>query len=93
MCAPRISGSSAMKQTPLGSIQASTQRFRPILMTSIAFIMGVVPLAISSGAGAESQNAIGISVMGGMLGATMLVIFFAPLFYVLIEQLFHKKES
>lgn len=75
------------------AIQASTQRFRPILMTSIAFIMGVVPLAISSGAGAESQNAIGISVMGGMLGATMLVIFFAPLFYVLIEQLFHKKES
>ncbi len=70
---------------------AARQRFRPILMTSMAFILGVTPLALSSGAGAASQNAIGIAVMGGMLAATFLAIFFVPLFYVAVERVFHRE--
>ena len=69
--------------------EAASQRFRPILMTSMAFILGVTPLAISSGAGAVAQNAIGIAVMGGMLAATFLAIFFVPMFYAMVEKLFH----
>lgn len=72
---------------------AAKQRFRPILMTSMAFILGVTPLAISSGAGAASQNAIGITVMGGMLAATFLAIFFIPMFYVLVETLISKNKG
>ncbi|GAB2190282.1 efflux RND transporter permease subunit [Sessilibacter sp. MAH1] len=64
---------------------SAKQRFRPIIMTSIAFTMGVVPLAISSGAGSVSQNAIGIAVIGGMVGATCIAILFVPLFYVLVN--------
>ena len=71
---------------------AAKQRFRPILMTSMAFILGVTPLAIASGAGATSQNAIGIAVMGGMFAATFLAIFFVPMFYVFVEKLFRRKE-
>ncbi|QPG05789.1 efflux RND transporter permease subunit [Salinimonas marina] len=71
---------------------AAKQRFRPILMTSMAFILGVTPLALASGAGATSQNAIGIAVMGGMLAATFLAIFFVPMFYVAVERLFHKQN-
>lgn len=62
-------------------------RFRPIIMTSMAFVLGVLPLAKSSGAGAASQNAIGIAIIGGMIGATFLAIYFVPLFFVLIERL------
>jgi multidrug efflux pump len=65
---------------------AAKQRFRPIIMTSMAFILGVTPLAISSGAGAASQNAIGIAVIGGMFAATFLAIFFVPMFFVLVEK-------
>jgi multidrug efflux pump len=72
---------------------AAKQRFRPIIMTSLAFIMGVTPLALSSGAGAASQNAIGIAVIGGMLGATFLAIFFVPMFYVAVEKLFHREQA
>lgn len=72
---------------------SAKQRFRPIIMTSLAFTMGVLPLAISSGAGAASQNAIGISVIGGMIAATFLAIFFVPMFYVMIEKLFHREGS
>lgn len=72
---------------------AARQRFRPILMTSMAFMLGVTPLAIADGAGAASQNAIGISVMGGMMAATFLAIFFVPMFYVAVEQIFHKQEA
>jgi len=71
---------------------AATQRFRPILMTSMAFILGVTPLALASGAGAASQNAIGIAVMGGMFAATFIAIFFVPMFYVMVEKVFHKKN-
>jgi multidrug efflux pump subunit AcrB len=68
------------------SLMAVNQRFRPIIMTSIAFILGVIPLAISSGAGSASQNAIGIGVIGGMVSATLLAIFFIPLFYISIQK-------
>ncbi len=73
--------------------EAASQRFRPILMTSMAFILGVTPLAISSGAGAAAQNAIGIAVMGGMFAATFLAIFFVPMFYAMVEKLFHGNKD
>lgn len=72
---------------------AARQRFRPIIMTSMAFMLGVTPLAIASGAGAVSQNAIGIAVIGGMMGATFLAIFFAPMFYVMVEKIFHRTRD
>lgn len=72
---------------------SAKQRFRPIIMTSMAFMLGVTPLALADGAGAASQNAIGIAVMGGMAGATFLAIFFVPLFYVLVEKVFHGETT
>jgi multidrug efflux pump subunit AcrB len=66
------------------AIEAARLRLRPILMTSLAFIAGVIPLAVSTGAGAASQNDIGTGVIGGMLSATVLAIFFVPLFFVLV---------
>lgn len=72
-------------QPPIqAALNASKLRFRPIIMTSMAFICGVTPLAISTGAGSASQNAIGIGVIGGMLSAMTLALFFVPLFYVLV---------
>jgi multidrug efflux pump len=68
------------------ALQAARLRLRPILMTSLAFIFGVLPLALSSGAGANSRIAIGTSVIGGMLTATVLAIFFIPLFFVLVRR-------
>jgi multidrug efflux pump len=73
------------------TLEAVHLRLRPILMTSIAFGLGVLPLAISHGAGSGSQNAIGIGVLGGMLAATLLGIFFVPLFFVLVRRLFKEK--
>jgi len=67
------------------AISAAKLRLRPILMTSLAFIAGVTPLALSSGAGAGSQNDIGTGVIGGMLSATILAIFFVPLFFILLS--------
>ena len=75
------------------ALEAAHIRLRPIIMTSMAFILGVLPLAISSGAGSGSQNAIGIGVVGGMISATVLIIFFAPLFFVIIYNTFNKKKS
>ena len=72
------------------TLEAASMRLRPLVMTSFAFILGVVPLAIASGAGAASQRAIGIGVIGGMLGATLLGIFFVPVFYVWIRRLFDR---
>jgi len=72
---------------------AARQRFRPIIMTSMAFMLGVSPLALANGAGAASQNAIGIAVMGGMMAATFLAIFFVPMFYVAVERIFHRKQA
>jgi multidrug efflux pump len=72
------------------TIEAAELRFRPIVMTSMAFILGVVPLVIATGAGAASRNSIGTGVFGGMLAATFLAIFFVPLFFVLIRSLSHR---
>lgn len=74
-------------------VEAARLRLRPILMTSLAFILGVLPLVISSGAGASSRNAIGTGVMGGMISATVLAIFFVPLFFVLVTRHFTKHNS
>ncbi|MEQ1951795.1 efflux RND transporter permease subunit [Mesorhizobium sp. CN2-181] len=69
------------------AVEAAHLRFRPILMTSLAFTLGVVPLVIASGAGSASQRAIGTGVMGGMISATILAIFFVPIFYVFVMKL------
>ena len=70
------------------ALAAAHLRFRPILMTSLAFTLGVVPLAIASGAGSASQRAIGTGVMGGMLVGTFLAVFFVPIFYVVVRTVF-----
>jgi The (Largely Gram-negative Bacterial) Hydrophobe/Amphiphile Efflux-1 (HAE1) Family len=70
------------------AVEASQQRLRPILMTSLAFVLGVLPLAIATGAGSGAQNAIGIGVMGGMISATVLAIFFVPLLFVVVLRWF-----
>ena len=75
-------------RTPLqAAVEASRLRLRPILMTSLAFVMGVLPLAFSTGAGSEMRNAIGIAVFTGMIGVTLFGIFLTPVFYVLLRQL------
>ncbi|WP_027367042.1 multidrug efflux RND transporter permease subunit [Desulfocurvibacter africanus] len=68
------------------ALEAARLRFRPIIMTSLAFILGVVPLAISTGAGSAARHSIGTGVIGGMIAATFLAIFFVPLFFVLIQK-------
>jgi multidrug efflux pump len=73
------------------ALEAARLRLRPILMTSLAFIAGVLPLAISTGAGAGSQNDIGTGVIGGMLAATVLAIFFVPMFFVGVRSLFRDR--
>ncbi len=69
------------------ALDAARLRLRPILMTSLAFIMGVVPLVTSTGAGAEMRHAMGIAVFSGMLGVTVFGLFLTPLFYVLVRKL------
>jgi multidrug efflux pump len=73
------------------TLEAARLRFRPILMTSFAFVLGVVPLATSTGAGAASQNAVGLGVLGGMLAATPLAVLMVPTFFVVILKLFKTK--
>lgn len=75
------------------AIEAGRLRFRAILMTSLTFIFGVIPLVVSSGAGANSRHSVGVGVLGGMLAATFLAIFFVPLFFRLIASLGSKKKS
>ncbi|MGK9264088.1 efflux RND transporter permease subunit [Sinorhizobium meliloti] len=75
------------------TLEAARQRLRPILMTSFAFILGVTPLATASGAGSGAQNAIGIGVMGGMISATVLGIFFIPLLFVAVRRIFKGKPA
>ncbi len=70
--------------TAAAAVEAARLRFRPILMTSLAFILGVMPLAFSTGAGAGARHSAGTGVMGGMLAATFLAIFFIPWFFKLI---------
>ncbi len=75
------------------TVDAVRIRLRPILMTSIAFMAGVLPLALASGAGAQSRIAIGTAVLGGMLTATILAIFYTPLFFVAVAGLFHRRTA
>ena len=87
----------AGREQGMGLIEATIEgaklRFRPIIMTSLAFGFGVLPLAINTGAGAGAQNAIGTGVLGGMVTATALVVIFAPLFYVLVEKAIGKHQE
>jgi len=75
------------------AIEAARMRFRPIVMTSLAFTLGVVPLAIASGASAASQNAIGTGVLGGMISATVLAVFFVPAFFVFVMRRTDRKSG
>ncbi|HEV7305077.1 efflux RND transporter permease subunit [Ensifer sp.] len=74
------------------TLEAAHLRFRPILMTSLAFTLGVLPLAIATGASSGSQRAIGTGVMGGMISATVLAIFFVPVFFVFVTKMFGRKK-
>jgi multidrug efflux pump subunit AcrB len=73
------------------AIEAGRQRLRPIVMTSLAFILGVMPLVLASGAGAATQHSVGTGIMGGMLAATLIGVFFTPLFYVLVMSIGRRK--
>ncbi|MBK5416777.1 efflux RND transporter permease subunit EmhB [Pseudomonas sp. TH31] len=75
------------------AIEACRMRLRPIIMTSLAFVLGVVPLAISTGAGSGSQHAIGTGVIGGMITATVLAIFWVPLFFVTVSSIGQRKKT
>jgi multidrug efflux pump len=79
------------------AVQAATEaaqmRMRPIVMTSMAFVLGVLPLALANGAGSASQNAIGTGVIGGMLTATFLATFLIPMFFVVVSSLFGRKKN
>ena len=85
------------QETGMGVLEATLEaarlRLRPIIMTSLAFILGVVPLAIATGAGSAAQNAIGIGVLGGMLSATLLGIFFVPSFFVVVRRLSKREKQ
>jgi multidrug efflux pump len=74
------------------AVEAARVRFRPIIMTSLAFTLGVLPLAIAAGPSAASQNAIGTGVLGGMISGTILAIFFVPAFFVLVLRLMRTKR-
>ena len=74
------------------TLEAVHLRFRPIIMTSLAFILGVLPLVVASGAGSASQRAIGTGVMGGMITATVLAVFLVPVFFVVVRGIFKGSE-
>ena len=74
------------------ALAAAHLRFRPIVMTSLAFILGVLPLVLASGAGSASQRAIGTGVMGGALVGTFLAVFFVPIFFVVVRSIFKGSE-
>jgi len=74
------------------TLTAVKLRFRPIIMTSLAFILGVLPLVVATGAGSASQRAIGTGVMGGMITATVLAVFFVPVFFVVVRRIFKGNE-
>ncbi len=75
------------------ALEAARLRLRPILMTSIAFIAGVFPLVVSTGAGAEMRRAMGIAVFSGMIGVTVFSLFLTPIFYVVLEKLGLRKPA
>ncbi|MGL4674425.1 MAG: efflux RND transporter permease subunit, partial [Wohlfahrtiimonas sp.] len=74
------------------TVEAAHLRLRPIIMTSLAFGFGVLPMALSSGAGSGAQTVVGVTVIGGMIGGTLLVLFYAPIFFTMIGKGFEKKE-
>lgn len=78
------------KNVYIATLEAVRMRIRPILMTSIAFILGVLPMAISTGAGSAAQNAVGTGVIGGMITATALTVFLVPVFFIVVERWFAK---
>ena len=82
-------GKSAMD----AAIEAAKLRLRPILMTSLAFVLGVLPLAIATGAGSGSENSVGRGVIGGMLTATFLAPFLVPMFFLVITEKVFKREA
>ncbi len=82
----------AGKELVAATLLAARQRLRPILMTSFAFILGVLPLAIATGAGSGAQNAVGIGVMGGMIAATSIGIFMVPMFYVVVRRIADRRK-
>ena len=75
------------------TLEAVRIRLRPILMTSFAFMLGVLPLVISTGAGSGSQHSVGTGVLGGMISATLLGIFFVPVFFVAVRKIFPAKPT
>jgi multidrug efflux pump subunit AcrB len=75
------------------TVEACRLRLRPILMTSFAFILGVVPLVLAKGAGAEMRKTLGIAVFSGMLGVTIFGVFFTPVFYVVVRWFTEKKSA
>jgi len=75
------------------AVDAARARLRPIVMTSLAFILGVLPLVRASGAGAATQHSVGTGIMGGMLAATLIGVFFTPVFYVLVMKLSAGKKA
>jgi multidrug efflux pump len=74
------------------TLEAVHLRFRPIIMTSLAFILGVLPLVLASGAGSASQRAIGTGVMSGMITATVFAVFLVPVFFVVVRTMFKGSE-
>jgi multidrug efflux pump len=80
------------KDVVTAALEAAKLRFRPIIMTSLAFILGVLPLVIATGAGSSSQRAIGTGVMGGMITATVLAVFLVPVFFVVVRRVFKGSE-
>jgi multidrug efflux pump len=85
----RETGASVLDST----MTAAEERLRPIVMTSLAFILGCVPLAIATGASANSRHSIGTGVIGGMIGATAIAVFFIPMFYYLLETMSSRSEG
>jgi len=75
------------------AVEAAHLRLRPILMTSFAFILGVTPLLAAVGAGGASRRALGTTVFGGMIAATLLAIFFVPVLFVVVERIAHRKSG
>jgi hydrophobic/amphiphilic exporter-1 (mainly G- bacteria), HAE1 family len=73
-------------------VEAARLRFRPIVMTSFAFILGVLPLVLATGAGAAARRSIGIAVFGGMIASTCLVVVFVPSFYVIMQRLEERRK-
>src|SRR4029450_11046109 len=88
----RLHSGRGPREGPQPGVEAARPRFRPIVMTSFTFILGVVPLMVATGAGAASQQSIGTVVFGCMLASTLLAIPFVPVFYVLLERIHERRK-